>query len=95
MVQCMETWLVADRGAVRSFFGADLQESALPATDDLENRDKDAIQDALAHATRDCGRDRQYKKGKRSFELLGRLAPDELMGLPHFARLCEVLDAKL
>jgi len=50
----------------------------------------------LYNATRDCGRDRGYEKGKRSFELLGRLNPAELRKhLPHFVRLCEMLSAKL
>jgi hypothetical protein len=96
MVQCMETWCVADRNALRGFFGNDLQESALPALNDLEARTKESVQDALVNATRDCGHDRAYEKGKRSFELLGRLAPAELrQHLPHFVRLCEMLDARL
>jgi hypothetical protein len=96
MVQCMESWCVADRSALRQFFGTSLRESALPPLNDLEARTKESVQDALINATRDCGRNRGYKKGKRSFELLGRLDPAELKRLlPHFARLCQMLDAKL
>lgn len=31
MVQCMEAWLVADRDALRSYYGAELSESSLPS----------------------------------------------------------------
>lgn len=96
MVQCMETWCVADRSTLREFFGTRLRENALPALNNLEARAKEAIQDALVNATRDCGRQRGYEKGKRSFELLGRLDPAELKKyLPHFVRLCEMLDSRL
>lgn len=96
MVQCMESWCVADRGALREFFGDDFRENALPPLDGLEARAKEAVQEALVNATHDCGRQRGYEKGKRSFELLGRLDPTELKKhLPHFVRLCEMLDARL
>ena len=96
MVQCMETWCVADRVTLRRFFGQDLQENALPPLNDLEKRGKNDIQQALEHATRECGRDREYKKGKRSFRLIAELDPAVLKKrLPHFAKLCEVLDRKL
>ena len=96
MVQCMESWCVADRSALREFFGGSLREGALPELNNLEAQTKDSVQEALINATRDCERDRGYQKGKRSFELLGRLDPAELKRqLPHFARLCQMLNAKL
>lgn len=96
MVQCMETWCIADRATLQRFFGHKLQENALCKLDDLENRDKTIVQDALVRATRDCGKDREYKKGKRSFELLGELNPTVLkQNLPHFKKLCDVLSSKL
>jgi hypothetical protein len=96
MVQCMETWCVADRQTLREFFGHRLREGVLPALDSLESRAKDSVQDSLVNATHDCGFQRGYMKGKRSFELLGQLEAAELKKhLPHFVRLCEMLDAKL
>lgn len=91
MVQCMETWCVADRTTLSEFFGQHLQINALPNLNDLEKRGKSDVQDSLFHATRACGKDRAYAKGEKSFELLGRLNPTELEKLPHFRRLCETL----
>jgi hypothetical protein len=96
MVQCMETWCVADRMALRSFFHQCLTENSLPPLDGIENRAKPDVQDALSHATHQCGRNRRYQKGSRSFDLVAQLDPIELKKyLPHFARLCDVLDRKL
>ncbi len=96
MVQCMETWCVADRNALRGFFGQCLQESALPPLNGLEARSTNDVQQKLKNATRPCGHDRMYKKGKRSFELIAELDPSELNErLPHFKTLCEALDKKL
>jgi len=96
MVQCMESWCVADRNTLRQFFGVALREGALPVLNNLEAQTKESVQEALLNATRACGCDRGYKKGKRSFELLGKLDPAELKRhLPHFVRLCEMLNAKL
>jgi hypothetical protein len=94
MTTCMETWIVADRGTLAEHYGANLQESALPALHDLESRARDVIQNALAHATRRCSN--AYTKGKRSFEVLGRLDPQPLSRyLPSFVRVRRILDASL
>jgi len=96
MVQCMETWCVADREALRAVFGDGLVENALPAVNELEARAKGDVQDALGNATRSCGKNRKYAKGRRSFQLLEKLNPDTLRKhLPHFERLCAALDRLL
>lgn len=94
MTTCMETWVISDREALRGHYGICLQESALPAAYDLEARPRDAIQNALLQATRSCKN--RYSKGRRSFEILGRLAPATLkQNLPSFARCLRVLDENL
>lgn len=92
MVTCMETWIMADHAALVAFFGASLRRNALLPVNGLEGRPRDAVQDALAQATRDCGRDRAYRKGRRSFRVLATLDPNTLKRhLPHFARLITTL----
>jgi hypothetical protein len=96
MVTCMETWIMADRAALNRVFGSSLQTSALLPETNLEARPRDAVQDALEHATRGCGRDKAYSKGRRSFQVLAFLDPAALkQRLPYFRRLLETLDRLL
>jgi hypothetical protein len=94
MTTCMETWFVADRAALQAHFGNGLQDSALPPLNGLENRPRHNVQDKLMHATRNCSN--AYAKGKRSFEVLGKLDPGVLEGyLPSFVRVCRILNVRL
>lgn len=89
MATCMETWIMADRNGLRTVFGAALAQNALlPVDGRLEQRDRHEVQDALERATRNCGRDKAYRKGRRSFQVLEQLSPDVLdRHLLHFRRL--------
>jgi len=93
MTTSMETWIVTDRAALRTHFGSRLQESALPALNNIEQRDRKAVFDALQHATRDCKI--QYEKGKCSFALVTILSPQALRSLSNFVRFERVLNKKL
>ncbi len=94
MTTCMETWIIADREAMSKHYGKKLQDSALPSTQNLEQRSRHEIQDKLVHATRNCTN--TYAKGRRSFEILAKLSPDELERLlPGFARTRRILKKKL
>jgi len=76
MVQCMETWLVADRPALRIFYGQGFQESALPpATAKLEDVSKHDLYRKLEQATRSTKTKGAYGKGQHSFKLLATLDP--------------------
>lgn len=94
MTTCMETWIVADRKTLAEHYGSKLQMSALPALHDPENRTRQEVQRKLAHATRNCAN--AYAKGKRSFEVLGKLSPTELRKhLPSFGRMVRILGKEL
>jgi hypothetical protein len=94
MTTCMETWFVADRAALQAHFGNGLQASALPPLNGLEDRPRHDVQDKLMHATRNCSN--PYAKGKRSFEVLGKLDPGGLADrLPSFLRVRRILNARL
>ena len=73
MVQVMETWLLADRALLRDYFGPSLREAHLRAWPALEQVSKPDVMNALEGATAGC--DKQYSKGKVSFELLARVDP--------------------
>jgi len=94
MTTCMETWILCDRTTLRAHFGAKLQESALPAFVDLEERTRGTVQESLVRATRNCSN--AYAKGKRSFELLSKLDPAVLdTHLPSFRRMKRILNDRL
>ena len=94
MTTCMETWIVADRAALAAHYGQRLQDSALPATDNLESRRRGDVQSGLERATRNCSE--PYAKGPHSFTVLGRLNPDTLEPLlPSFRRARRILAGRL
>ena len=94
MVTCMETWIITDRDALCSHYGANLQESALPSLINMETRDRKSVQEALIHATRNCKN--VYTKGKQSFEVLAEIKPEALRPyLPGFVRFEMILNEKL
>jgi hypothetical protein len=84
---------MADPEALKSFFGAGFKAGKLLPITNLESRPRDKIQDALADATKNCGRARKYQKGKRSFQALAKLNPSVLMQLKYFKRLVDELRA--
>jgi hypothetical protein len=94
MTTCMESWIASDRQALHEHYAACLQEHALPSLSGMELRARDAVQDALVQATRKCKNG--YAKGKKSFEIVGRLNPIELRKhLPSFVRCQRVLEKRL
>ncbi|MCL4203430.1 MAG: DUF4276 family protein [Pirellulaceae bacterium] len=94
MTTCMETWIVADRAALRAHYQQRLNENPLPHPNGLEARERHDVQDRLERATKDC--QNAYAKGKRSFEILEKLDPTVLMQhLPSFGRVVRILKRKL
>lgn len=92
MVTSMETWIAADREALKKQFKSGFNEKKLPSLINLESRGRKEVFDALQAATKDCGKDRQYKKGETSFKLIATLNPATLQQhLPHFQRFIAVL----
>ncbi len=76
MVQCMESWFVADRQTMVAFFGQGFQESALPAaTAAIERVSKEDILRRIEQATRGARKKGAYDKGAHSFQILARLDP--------------------
>jgi hypothetical protein len=96
MVTCMETWLMADRAALREVFGACLQDSALLPEANLEQYARHQVQQALEHVTRNCGEKKADKKGRRLFQVLETVNPNTLkQRLPYFRRFIETLEKLL
>ncbi len=94
MTTCMETWIVADRSALRAHFGQCLLVDELPDLDGLEELRPGTVKNRLQDATRSCPA--PYRKGRNSFEVLSRLDPTVLEEhLPSFRRARRILTEKL
>jgi hypothetical protein len=91
MTTCMETWIIADKETLKLHYGHCLQESALPPLAGIEAKPRQIVQGQLSHATRNCKN--RYLKGRRSFELFGKLSPENLntSHLPSYQRMRMVL----
>lgn len=77
MVQCMEAWFLADREAVRTFFGKGFKENALPAARVQEDVEKPDLYRRLEQAARNTTKG-PYSKGTHSFKLLATLDPNHV-----------------
>lgn len=77
MVQCMETWFLADRESLARYFGNGFRESALPGNIQVESIPKADVLDGLDHAARDTSKGR-YSKGEHSFRILAIIDPSRV-----------------
>ena len=90
MVQVMETWFLADREALRVFFGPKFAVNAIREWPRLEDVPKNTVLDVLSKATAKCSK--QYGKGKISFELLAHIDPAHVKAAcPHAKSLLDRL----
>lgn len=95
MVQCMESWFLADRNCLKEFFGQNFQETALPGNKETEAINKQQIFTTLKQATRHTNKGK-YGKGAHSFGLLENLDPQKVQDASPWAKrfideLCERL----
>lgn len=92
MIQCMESWLLADIDLLKSFYGTGFNEKAIPTTVDLADVDKPRLNAALKNATRNAKTKGEYHKTKHGLILVGKLDPGLLeQRAPHVGRLAAQL----
>ena len=91
MVQCMESWFLADMDTLAGFFGSGFNRGALPRRPDVENVSKRDLERGLTRATRPSSKG-EYHKGRHSFEILATVAPGRVVAAsPHAKRLIDTL----
>ena len=61
MVQTMETWIVADQAAVKSYYGQGFRENRLPKATNLETVPKPTVERSLDEATEPTQKGRYHK----------------------------------
>lgn len=86
MVQLMESWFLADRDALKAFFGNGFKENQLPAAQRaIEGIAKADVYAALQNATADCKTKAPYGKGEHSFKILARISPAKVIAASPWA----------
>ena len=94
MVQCMESWLLADRSGLETYFGPDFNRNALPGSREVEEVAKTDVLRGLRNATRRSKRG-EYDKGNHSYVVLGLIDSAKVLDAsPYAKRLVETLRDK-
>ena len=94
MVQCMETWFLADRDNLADYFGRSFNPNALPARAEIEEVAKADLFGGLKNATRQSKKG-EYGIGRHSFDILEQSdAAKILRASPHARRLIDTLRDK-
>ena len=95
MVQCMESWFLADKDRLEAFFGRGFNRNALPGNQNIEEVAKADVLNGLKNATRQCQPKGEYGKARHSFEILSRIEPASVLAAsPHARRLVDTLRDK-
>ncbi len=91
MVECMESWFLADPEAMARFFGPGFNANKLPKNPNIEKVAKQAVYDTLKAATKNT-KSNAYSKGKHSFQLLAQINPKLVeLASPSAKRLLDTL----
>ena len=91
MVQTMETWIIADPGALSTYYGQNFNGNVLPGGPDLEEIAKKEVARILNRATERTTKGR-YHKIRHASELLKRIDVERVkQRCPHCKRLFNVL----
>lgn len=96
MVQCLETWLLADRTSLQKHYNSPgqpcFQENKLRAWPDLEKIGRRTLQTALERATAGCGKPYAHADGNL---LIGKVDSEKLKTLSSVARLFKDFAARI
>jgi hypothetical protein len=85
MVECMENWFLADRDALKTFYGQRFKADRLPARADIESVSKQEVFDSLEQAGKECKKGK-YSKGTHAFKILEAIDPHKVMEVSGWAR---------
>ncbi|MGY8904400.1 MAG: DUF4276 family protein [Burkholderiales bacterium] len=87
MVQVMESWFLADRDALASFFSNGFKDTQLPAAQrSIEGIAKLDVYACLQKATANCKTKAPYGKGEHSFKILAQIDPSKVTGASPWAK---------
>jgi len=84
MVECMESWFLADPQTLGSFFGQGFRRGVLPASRQVEQISKAQVFEGLKKATRGTKKG-AYGKGAHSFKILALINPAKVRAAAPYA----------
>ncbi len=91
----MEAWFLADRAALRQFYGERFHEASLPGNPDVEKVPKNDVLHGLEAATRNT-KAGQYHKTAHAARILSLLSAENVKAaLPNCRRLFDTLLEKI
>jgi hypothetical protein len=94
MVQCMESWFLADLAVLADFYGPGFHPGTLPGNPRVEEVPRADVQAGLTAATRGTPKG-AYHKGEHSYLLLGGIDPARVRAVAPFCqRLLATLEAR-
>jgi len=95
MVQCMESWFLADRSALEEYYGRDFRSNGLPGNQNIEAISKLDVLQGLERATRDTDKG-EYHKTRHGFAILACIDPI-MVGKcsPHAKAFLDFLESQL
>ena len=85
MVQCMETWFLADLVALEGYYGHGFRRNALPANPKIEAIPKKDVMSGLARATRDTTKG-EYHKTRHGWAILEDIDPTKVCDCSPYAK---------
>jgi hypothetical protein len=74
MVQCMESWFLADKDTLENYYGQGFLRNSLPARPNIEEIPKATVMSALEHASAPCQK-KSYHKTNHGFAILALVKP--------------------
>lgn len=93
MVQLMESWLLADRDALKTYYGQGFRPARLPANPKIEQIPKADVTNGLHAATRDTGKG-PYHKTQHAPAILARVDADKVRdAAPSCSRLFSAIES--
>ena len=96
MVQCMESWIIADLDTLSRFFGQGFAPKHIPKSTAIEAVSKADVYAGLASATKACTTKSPYGKGEHSFKLLASIDPLKVTAAsPWAARFIATMESAL
>ena len=90
MVQCMESWFLADKDALAEYFGQGFLRNSLPGQANIELIRKIDVLNALEHAAGPTTQ-RHYHKTDHGYELLGLISPTKVGNASQHAQTLHAL----